>query len=238
MIPGVRDSSISTSGRSPTTSSNRISKSSSRARSSSKSIGNIKKEPTALHSVVKAGCPVEVSTMIKSGAKVNALDIYGCTALHFAPSGEIARLLLDAGAYVDVGDLCGQTALFQAAYDGNVEVVSVLIEYGAEVNAHDQHGFAPLHSTPSAKIVKLLVEAGADIDARDELGRTALFTATTDRKTEVVSTLLELGADVEIRDDYCRTALDYSDKKAICKLLRDASDKLDSQDSVVPYRTS
>jgi ankyrin repeat protein len=55
----------------------------------------------------------------------------------------------------------GNTFLHYAAYDGNIEVVKLLIKKGAYVNATDYDGYTPLHKAAfkgHIEIVKLLIE--------------------------------------------------------------------------------
>ena len=64
----------------------------------------------------------------------------GWTALLYAAAQgypRILRLLLDAGANPDIGNLLGMTPLIYGARYGNLEVCSVLLEYGANIDAQD-----------------------------------------------------------------------------------------------------
>ena len=138
----------------------------------------------------------------------------GGTALHqAAESGDVAkvkRLLEHGEADAEARDEDGRTALFEAAYKGFADVVTVLLEAGADVNARAEDGRTALHwavYSGNADMVKLLLEAGADVNARDEDGRTALFEAAGRGKAAVVKVLLEAGADAEARNEKGQTAL-------------------------------
>jgi ankyrin repeat protein len=50
------------------------------------------------------------------------------------------------------------------------------------------------------EIVQLLLEKGADVNAKNKYGRTALIYATERGYTEIVQLLLEKGADVNAKD--------------------------------------
>lgn len=69
-------------------------------------------------------------------------------------------------------------------------------------------------SNNSVEVVKLLIDAGADVDARSEKGTTALMLAAKNSKgVDVINLLLEKGADVNARDDKGNTALTYATNK-------------------------
>jgi ankyrin repeat protein len=57
---------------------------------------------------------------------------------------EAIELLLAQGVDIDAGDSRGRTALHGAALQGYNEVVSALVEFGADLKAADNKGFTPL----------------------------------------------------------------------------------------------
>ena len=84
------------------------------------------------------------------------------------------------------------------------------LESGADVNARDRNGDAPLHTlmrlirwnhsfAPAA--ITLFHAAGADLNARDGSGRTPLDLAIAEDKPAVVARLVELGAVSTLADD-------------------------------------
>ena len=75
------------------------------------------------------------------------------------------------------------------------------------------------------EIVKLLVESGADIDAKDNDGWTALMRASWRGYLEIVQYLVEIGADINIKNKDGKTALDLSDTEEIKEVLRKAGAK-------------
>ena len=62
-----------------------------------------------------------------------------CASSHY----EIAHLLLDAGAYVNVPQMQGVTPLHSAAHNGNDSLVELLIRYGADIIAQTTEGKTP-----------------------------------------------------------------------------------------------
>jgi len=73
--------------------------------------------------------------IIDAGAKLDAVDGDGWTALHFvARDGHlgIAKLLLSRGANVDARNVQGWTPLDLAAWNGQETVAKLLLEHGAD----------------------------------------------------------------------------------------------------------
>ncbi len=71
----------------------------------------------------------------------------------------------------------GTTPLGDAAFQGNLEVVELLIEQGADVNATNRDGNTPLIVAAFMcrnEVVQFLLEKGAALDHRNDRGETAL----------------------------------------------------------------
>ena len=167
-----------------------------------KTCGDDSHPPVALAS--RLGNNHFVQVLLKAGAKVNAKDQQGRTALMRAtqrrsdgPTLDTVRTLIEAGAEVNAKDNNGQTALMWAArQQDSVDIVHALLRAGAEVNAKDQEGRTALMivaETPKRwnpigdklfDIVRALIEAGADVEAKDKDGRTAVMIAETTLQEE------------------------------------------------------
>ncbi len=120
-----------------------------------------------------------VKELINRGKSVNTRDRSGRTALLEAArvtNAEMARFLIKSGADVNVHDTqFGYTALMWGAK--NTEIIRMLIDAGAYVNARSANGCTPLHSAVGSlnlSGVKLLIEKGADVKAKDNRGVTPL----------------------------------------------------------------
>jgi hemoglobin len=150
---------------------------------------------TLLHDAALFGEAELAAALVHSGADPDAAEEEGHTPLYRAATGDVTRVLLAAGATVDVasGPTRG-TALHQAARRGNVSVAQALLDYGATIDARDAKGQTPLRRAVNCRqlqIVRLLVQHGADPHAADRRGVTPLDVA---RTAEMKQTLLEAGA--------------------------------------------
>jgi uncharacterized protein len=144
-----------------------------------------------------------VTRLMRQKADVNAPQIDGATALHWAvyrDDLELAGTLLAAKADVAAANRVGMTPLAMAALYGNPAMIDRLLKAGADAKALTPNGetmlmLAARNGNPQA--VKLLVEAGADVNARERLrGTTALMWAASQRHPEAVKILVAAGADV------------------------------------------
>jgi len=102
---------------------------------------------------------------------------------------------------VEQGSVKHVHALHQAAANGDIDQVRILIAKGVDVNAHDDAKLTPLHYVAKsgiAEIVQLLLEAGADVDAKEGKNneKTPLYYAAAAGNKEVVKLLVEAGADI------------------------------------------
>ena len=121
---------------------------------------------------------------------------------------------IKSGAKVNAKDNNGFTALMWAAWSGHTETVNALIKARADVNAKDGFGRTALMEAVGGghtEIVKALIKAGAD-DLTDNEGKTALICAAESEYSnpETVNALIDAGSYVKHRDNLGKTALDYA----------------------------
>jgi len=112
------------------------------------------------------------------------IDSEGSTWLHHHPAfrharGEtptpvdIFRRILDSGISPDIRDFNGNTPLHNMPLIS--ELIQLLIEYNADVNAQNGRGETPLHVAFRAgniDVVRCLLQSGADVNARDDFFNT------------------------------------------------------------------
>ena len=129
---------------------------------------------------------------------------------------DIARVreLIDAGA--DVNSKEGATLLSTASGNGHTEIVKLLLDAKADVNAARKiDGMTPLHTASAnghVETVKLLLGAQANVNAADTDGRTPLSMASLNGHTETVKLLLDARANVNAAKTngmICETISEY-----------------------------
>lgn len=111
-----------------------------------------------------------------------------------------ARLLLEAGAQVDVRTIHGSTPLCNACAAGSLECAKLLLDYGAKVNPSlTALTASPLHEAciqGNPQVVRLLIASGAKLEAFDVHFGPPLHIACAKEHLNCVKELLTAGANV------------------------------------------
>ncbi len=156
------------------------------------------------------------------GADPNHTDASNASPLHWSIYSEdetSLQLLLRAKAEVELKDVCGRTTLCAIASEGvpsgmSVELVNILLRYGANVETREQNGHTPLHRATlknNHHIVAALLKKGANINATTSTGHTALHLAVFNRSHEALRVLLDhSNVDYNVEDHYASTWLRYA----------------------------
>jgi len=93
--------------------------------------------------------------------------------------------------------------LYEAAADGNVELVESLISSGADVNAQNDWGWTPLYvaaAIGNKNIVNLLMAKGADVNKPSNVSETPLNLAINNGHGDIARLLIEKGVDFRAID--------------------------------------
>jgi len=136
----------------------------------------------ALHVAAQRGLDGIVWLLLLDGADPNQF-VENRSALFLAArleSPDIAKMLINAGANVDLG-LESETPLMAAAEDGRSATVDLLLANHANVNAKSSSGWTALHHAAwsnQPEVARKLLDAGADPLAVDNAGLNATQHAT------------------------------------------------------------
>ena len=118
----------------------------------------------------------DVASLIGSAElDLNLKDELGMTALHYAVNrgmSDIVKLLLDAGANINVTNKSNETPLHLTCYKKRLTgIAKMLLDAGADTEVRSKMcGSTVLHFAAAGgltNIVKLLLDAGADKDAEN-----------------------------------------------------------------------
>lgn len=120
---------------------------------------------------------------------------------------EVAKLLLQEGAQVDLQNNTGQSALLCAR---DTKMMELLLKNGAHIDLQDNNGLTALMSASfrgDMEMVKLLLQKDAQVNLQNRVGWSALMWASNSGLTEMVNLLLRKGARVNLKNKAGFTAL-------------------------------
>ena len=148
-------------------------------------------QATLLHRAAWWGCKEAVARLIALGADLNTPDRRGGTPLHAATQE-------------------GSTRYWDVVSGPHEDVLALLLDHGAGVNAANNFGQTALHGAAGygdVNAVELLIEHGANANAADKEGRTPVHSAAQRGSIEVMARLIERGADLNVVDGTGNTPL-------------------------------
>ncbi|KAI5839423.1 ankyrin repeat-containing domain protein [Morchella snyderi] len=179
-----------------------------------------------------------VRLLVEKGASVDPRDRDGFTPLKYVVDRfgqymgamHVAISLIEAGAEVNVHD-DGVSLLHLAAQKGNSELLALLVDAGADIDARDSNKRTPLHHAvlshsgehsaglfvPACgytcswiRVARQLTFYGADVNAIDEDQNSPFHLAAQTGSKELIALLLDAGADIHGPDRNQRTPLDIA----------------------------
>lgn len=196
---------------------------------------------------------------------INIQDMYGISLLITAIDCghlEIAKFILSSssisfpsldgkgeskggskGLNVNIQDKIGHTALHVArrlSYkDGYPDIIKLLIDHGADVNARTSRGQTPIfilfdynnNFESVLKITQYLISNGADINIQNNDGWTPLLGEVYNKnRKRFVDILLKYGSNPLIKNKYGKNAFNLNDDEDIIKILKDAVQEQNTPD--------
>ncbi|KAK7476855.1 hypothetical protein BaRGS_00031937 [Batillaria attramentaria] len=190
---------------------------------------------TPLHIACEKGNPDIVVHLVLAGSDADVRDTKGLTPLHHSciswstathsvqqgvaqrhgqydnPRERVVKILLEYGASLEVGDWeKGRKPLHIACEHGNNDLVKILLDAGASVDAQDNNGRTPLHVAcryNHVDVMKSLLATESDVDAKDDSGFTPLHLACKHNFPDVTKCLIEAKSDVNAKGNNGNTPL-------------------------------
>ncbi len=162
-----------------------------------------------LHIAIDQNNLPAVKLLVEKGALVNAFSGFYNTIDHaiMKESKDIVEYLLAQGADVNKKNTIGRSPLHLALSLNyyQFQIVTLLINHGADIHAPDEDGKTALHHAcrnGTFKAAQLLLEHGAAVNTRDCSGNTPLILAVNSGECQaLVQLLLSYGADPNAIDN-------------------------------------
>ena len=159
---------------------------------------------------------------------------------------DLMRLLLERGANPNMQlffrpanvrgatNTRGSTPLIRAANNGDLEVVKLLLEHGADATVYMADRQTPIHAVLAGRtsekdaleLIRVLHEAGTDVNVvalvnhiEEVRGGSALHYAVRKRYKGVIKELASYGIDLDLKDQDGLTALDYTQSRGFMPFM-------------------
>jgi ankyrin repeat protein len=180
---------------------------------------NIRKKDgqTPLHQAALCGNVRGTEVLVRRGADLEGRDRKGRTPLMSAAFGgklEIVRYLVGNGADINVFSAT-ESALLLATKMAHLDVMCLLLDYGADINGTNTGLDTPLQRAilkHNLQTVKYFIERGADVNLLtcDGHKNSTIEVAILTNKLEIIDCLIEPGANLNARDRDLLTPLYFA----------------------------
>nr|WP_116116927.1 ankyrin repeat domain-containing protein [Paraburkholderia sp. BL6669N2] len=121
-----------------------------------------------------------------------------------------AALVANPKTNIEIQDKAGENAMMMAALNGDLDFVNLLIAKDAEVNKKGWAPLHYAAANGHDDIVKVLLDHSAYVDAGSPNGTTPLMMAARGGHVSTVKLLLDNGADLTVKNQIGLTALDFA----------------------------
>ncbi|SIT39423.1 putative ankyrin repeat harboring signal peptide protein [Paraburkholderia ribeironis] len=121
-----------------------------------------------------------------------------------------AALLANPKTDIEIEDKAGENALMMAALVGDLDFVNLLVAKDAEINKKGWAPLHYAAANGNDDIVKVLLDHSAYVDAGSPNGTTPLMMAARGGHVSTVKLLLDNGADLTVKNQIGMTALDFA----------------------------
>ena len=174
---------------------------------------------TLLHKTVLGLNSLDLTTLLQSVpiSTINEGDAYGRTPVWWAATrGDLASLtsLLLRGADVNITNIRGGRALDATILSKHEACISLLLDYGHDVDYRDPRGWTPLHACclngASVDIVERLIKKGANVEGCTKQGGTPLHIASQHDEERLLRCLISHGAKCDSTNIHGESPITYA----------------------------
>jgi ankyrin repeat protein len=184
---------------------------------------------TPLHAAALRDDAAAIRALLAKGAKIDARDGNGRTALLIATRGDkvgAAKALIEAGADVNAKDGIQDSPYLEAGALGHLEILKMTLRHGADLKSTNRYGgtaLIPASERGHVETVRTLIGAGVDVDHVNNLGWTALLEAIIlsdggEAHQRIVQLLIDAKANVNLADRYNVTPLQHARARGFTKI--------------------
>lgn len=177
-----------------------------------------KKDKTVLEIALQKKNWSVVTALAKAGANFDKQDRDGRTRLLEALQSdeedkELIKILIAAGADVNIADKYDQTPFTEAVNRKLFEIASLMVQKGADVNAvrFKNNTYSALMyaiEIGQMEFAKVLIETGADVNfAIHETNDSCLHKAVYNQQKDIVASLIKAGAAVNFKNNFYESPL-------------------------------
>ncbi|EKQ56861.1 MULTISPECIES: ankyrin repeat domain-containing protein [unclassified Clostridium] len=129
-----------------------------------------------------------IELLINNGADINSnQSSYKEIPLHrlcarIRPRMDVIKLLLERGSKVNTENITGKTPIFNCNFSFSVELLNLLLSYGADIKHTDKYNNTVLHddyilcgdNEDFEEYLKIFISHGVDINSKNNVGHTPL----------------------------------------------------------------
>ena len=167
---------------------------------------------TPLHAASVKGHLDVASLLLENVADPNSRD-----------NRDIAELLVESGASLDVRNGPEWTPLHMACENGKLDVARFLIGRGSNINSRENNGRIPLHMASHMghlDIARLLLDCGSDVNARDFRDWTPLHFASQKGHLGLVRHLIDRRADLNAQEEDHWTPMHFASSYGYLEIVK------------------
>ncbi|MBU0677884.1 MAG: ankyrin repeat domain-containing protein [Verrucomicrobia bacterium] len=182
--------------------------------------------------------------LLDRGADFRIANEKGRTALDYTawyPAPVIAARLLEEGALLNKTDKRGWTPFLAAAETGDLRMLNLFAEYGADMHARTSDERTALHLAAmqgQVDAIRWLIGRGFSVSAIDDDGDMPLTSAADHGHEDAIGVILEAGADPNATDQTGWSALLTAISKRRCNVIEVLASGGADVNSTLPSGTS